>query len=92
MFNVSKAQVVSISRPDWSAMTKLWQSTGNTSLLVSLRLDTSTGWVISSVSAGDDLVTIGFIMERGEQDFFTIDVVGLGMMAGDMVEWLVLKR
>ena len=73
-------------------MTKLWQSTGNTSLLVSLRLDTSTGWVISSVSAGDDLVTIGFIMERGEQDFFTLDVVGLGMMAGDMVEWLVLKR
>jgi hypothetical protein len=91
MFNVSKAQVVSIIKPDLSAMTKLWQSTGKTSLLISLCLDTSTGWVISSVSAGDDLVALLFIMERGEQDFFTLDVVGLGIMAGEMVERLVLK-
>ena len=91
MFTLSKAQVVSISKPDLSAMTKLWQSTGNTSVLVSLCLDTSTGWVISSVSTGGDLVALGFIMERGEQDFFTLEVEGLGMMAGDMVELMVLK-
>lgn len=79
------AQVVSISKPDLSAMTKLWQSTGNTSILVSLCLLTSTGWVFSRVSYGDDLDGLCFIMERGEQDFFTVDGVGLGIMAGDMV-------
>ena len=73
--------MVSITRPHLRAMTRLWESTVKTS---NLRLATSTDWLISMVGAKDSIV---FIMERGEQDFliFTLNV-GLGVMAGDIVE------